>query len=304
MGARPLVVVFAFSVVAVLVVARPPAASAQGRPFCGTGVHPGETSGFVAFPSADVFCALIADPKAESSFLTFASGDFPTLTEDESDTELGSIGVADAFPLFRANGGPRGDGVQLTLSGGVFAQFDLDAASFDLINADYVVGLPLTGRYHGFSGRLRLYHQSSHLGDEYLLTDNPVERENLSFESLELILSGELGPVRLYGGGEYLFRREPDTLEELLAHGGWELRLGDDRGARFVLALDAKATEEHDWDPAWSARGGVEFSLSEEAGHPPRLWSILLEWYDGPSPYGQFFQEQISYFGFGFHFAL
>ena len=106
--------------------------------------------------------------------------------------------------------------------------------------ADYVVGLPLTGRYHGFSGRLRPYHQSSHLGDEYLLRDDPVERENLSFESLELILSGELGPLRLYGGGEYLFRREPDTLEDLLAHGGGEIRIGrqSDRAARLGSGIE------------------------------------------------------------------
>jgi hypothetical protein len=289
-----------------LALARPPAAPAQELrpPLCGTGVHVGETSGAVAFPSGDVFCALLADPKGEASFLTLARGDFPTLTEEDADTDLGSVGVADAFPLVRWNGSRPGEGVQLSLSGGVFAQFDLRAASFDLINADYVVGLPATGRFSGFSFRIRPYHQSSHLGDEYVLRDDPVERQNLSFESLELILSQELGALRVYGGGEYLFRREPDTLEDLLAHGGAEIRLGESQGPRFVIALDAKSTEQQDWNPAWSARGGVELALWREPGHPPRLWSVLLEYYDGPSPYGQFFREHISYFGLGLHFAL
>jgi hypothetical protein len=30
----------------------------------------------------------------------------------------------------------------------------------------------------------------------------------------------------------------------------------------------------------------------------------MLELYDGPSPYGQFFQDDISYVGVGLHFSL
>jgi hypothetical protein len=30
----------------------------------------------------------------------------------------------------------------------------------------------------------------------------------------------------------------------------------------------------------------------------------MLEIYKGPSPYGQFFQDDISYFGFGVHIGL
>jgi hypothetical protein len=30
----------------------------------------------------------------------------------------------------------------------------------------------------------------------------------------------------------------------------------------------------------------------------------MLELYKGPSPYGQFFQEDISYVGVGIHFSL
>ena len=49
----------------------------------------------------------------------------------------------------------------------VFSQFDLSAPSSDLINTDYVVGVPLSWRSGGWSTRVRLYHQSSHLGDEF-----------------------------------------------------------------------------------------------------------------------------------------
>jgi hypothetical protein len=87
-------------------------------------------------------------------------------------------------------------------------------------------------------------------------------------------------------------------------HGGLEARLGDPSGARLVAAGDVKTSEEQDWKPGWSVRGGIEFAYRRDDAHPPRLWSLLLEFYDGPSPYGQFFQEQVQYFGAGLHLSL
>jgi uncharacterized protein DUF1207 len=167
------------------------------------------------------------------------------------------------------------------------------------------VGLPLTFRHSGFSARARLYHQSSHLGDELLLrAENEIQRENLAFESAELILSQEVGPLRLYAGGEYLFNRRPDTLDPMLAHVGAEARAGPARGLRLVAAVDVKSSEQQEWKPGVSVRAGVEAAWWRSEGHPPRVWSVLAEFYDGPSPYGQFFLESIRYYGAGFHFQL
>jgi hypothetical protein len=187
----------------------------------------------------------------------------------------------------------------------VFSQFALDAPSDDILNADYIAGVPVTFRFRSFSARARVYHQSSHLGDELLLRpDTTIQRENLSFESAELILSQDLGVLRLYAGGEYLFHRSPSTLDQLLAHAGAELRAGPARGARFVVAVDVKSTEQQDWDPAVSVRAGIEIAWWRRTDHPPRLTSIVGEFYDGPSPYGQFFLESIRYFGAGFQVQL
>jgi hypothetical protein len=297
------------AVLATLVVALPLAARAadveEGRGHvlrCGTGVHAGEASGVVGVPQGDVFCPLVADPKAIRSFASFLWGEFP---KSASSTTIASVGIGDAFPLVRFGGPRAGEGLQLGVEAAVFAQFDLDAVSDDLLNTDYLVGVPLTFRYAGSSARARLYHQSSHLGDELLLRpENELQRENLSFESVELLLSQELGPLRVYAGGEWLFERRPDTLDDLVVHGGAELRAGPDRGARVVLALDVKSTEQQEWTPAWSARAGLEIAWWRHPEHPPRLFSILAEAYDGPSPYGQFFLESIRYVGGGVHLQL
>jgi hypothetical protein len=260
----------------------------------------------VFLPEGDLFCPLLADPKTERSFVSFLRGDLPSLRggiDTGEDMSIGAVGLGDAFPLVRFGSGTAGNGLQIALVGSIFAQFDLDTQSFDLINADYLIGVPVTFRAGGFSSRLRLYHQSSHLGDEFLLRTE-LTRENPSFEAVELVLSHELGPLRAYAGGEYLFNRDPATLDESLAHVGLEARAGQLRGVRFVAAADAKMAEQRDWEPGVSARAGIEFANWRDESHPPRLWAILLEFYDGPSPYGQFFQEQVRWFGIGLNLAL
>jgi hypothetical protein len=65
----------------------------------------------------------------------------------------------------------------------------MNAPSTDLINTDYVVGIPLSWRSGLFSTRVRLYHQSTHLGDEFVLHNPGVNRVNYSYEEAEAILS-------------------------------------------------------------------------------------------------------------------
>src|SRR5262245_991165 len=160
---------------------------------CDTGIPGDEALGATWFPRGDVFCSMIADPKSDGSFASYVRG----TSSSAFGTDLGSVGVGDHLGLWRWNGPSVGQGVQIGLAGTGYAQFDLDAPSNDLINADYVIGVPITFRFDPISGRLRLYHQSSHLGDEYVLRPG-IERENFSFQSAEGILSLEIPFVRVY----------------------------------------------------------------------------------------------------------
>jgi hypothetical protein len=290
---------------AVASAASPAGAQTVDAPRCGTGVHESQATGTVAFPSDQIFCPLIADPKEARSFVSYLRGTFRSLDDPTGEgTSIASVGVGDNFGLFRLGGPDPGEGLQLDVVGSIFAQFDLGAPSNDLINADYILGFPLTFRRHGFSFRAKLYHQSSHLGDEYLLRSNDIVRENLSFESIELLVSQELGVLRVYAGAERIFRREPVELPDSLFHTGVELRTGRTRNWQMVAGVDAKTTELYDWSPAISGRAGLELGRPGPNGHPGRLIILLLELYQGPSPYGQFFQDDISYIGAGIHIGL
>jgi hypothetical protein len=275
---------------------------------CGVGIPQSEVSGYVPLPRGDVFCPLLADPKGQRSFVSYLRE-----TNDDGDLDVGSVGISDAFGLVRVGGSKPGSGFQISIAGSVFAQFDLGVSTYDLINADYVIGIPITIRGGPFSTRIRLYHQSSHLGDEFLLRENnpTFVRENISFEAAEMIVSLDGGPLRLYGGGEYLLRREPKDLEGYVAHGGIELRparrlvrFGSVAGVRFVAGGDVKASQQQDWKPAISVRTGFEFDRPRDTDPPGRRWGLLFEAYDGPSPYGQFFRRDVRYYGAGIHFTL
>jgi uncharacterized protein DUF1207 len=272
---------------------------------CGAAGPSIERGKYIALPRGDVFCPLIADPKATRSFVAYQRGNETDLASD-----IAAIGIADQFPFFRLAATQLGNGVQLGLAGAVFAQFSLDSASYDLLNADYLIGLPLTFRAGPLSGRARVYHQSSHLGDEFLLRPNPPARQNLSFESSEALLSIDLSALRVYGGGEYFIRRDPSNLPGHLLHGGLELRpranidFGPLAVGRLVVAVDAKVVSDTTTRTGVSARAGFEFGRPHDNEAPSRRWSVLAEYYDGPSPYGQFHTDKVRFTGVGLHFTL
>ena len=292
----------------VLIVALGARAQAQSISYparCGASGPPADRGGYLPLPRGDVFCPLIADPKATRSFASYQRGN-----ETDLATDIVAVGIADQFPFFRAFATRAGDGLQLGLAGAVFAQFDVGTASYDLLNADYLIGLPLTFRAGPLSGRVRLYHQSSHLGDEFLLRPNPPKRENLSFESAEGLLSVDILALRIYGGGESFVRRDPVDLPDHLLHGGAELRpqgsltFGPLVNVRLVAAGDFKVVSDTATRTGVSVRAGFEFGRPNELEVASRRWSLLAEYYDGPSPYGQFHRQQVRLTGIGFHFTL
>lgn len=251
----------------------------------------------IPFPTGDIFWPLLADPKQPEFFVSWRRYKI----EQEYFTTA-AVGYGETFGLYRRAGKQPGDGLQIGIAGGLFAQFDLGAPSFDLVNADYTLGIPLTYRKGDQSMRLRLYHQSSHLGDEFLLRVNP-ERVNLSFESLEYIYSYDFDRLRLYGGGEYMIHHEPGDLDPLSLHGGVEYRGRNIiwNNGRWLAAVDIKSWQQHDWTPDISLAIGSEFGPTQPGR---RRMRVMLEGYRGHNPHGQFYDSRIYYAGLGIYLGF
>lgn len=253
----------------------------------------------VPLPPGDLFAPLLADPKEPRFAMSLR-------TERPDGDDAQTVGIAsfgETFGLYRHPNGGNGDGLQLNLAAGIFAQFDMDGYSNGLVNADYQIGLPATWRSGALSARARLYHQSSHLGDEYILKHRLRERENYNYDAVELLIAGDAGGARLYLGGEYLFSREPDELEPWLVHAGVEYRSPEPvlGRARLVAGVDLKSWEENDWKAGVSLVCGVELPSPLAHGRVVRLQA---EYYEGFGPYGQFFDVEMRSIGVGLAFSF
>ena len=245
-------------------------------------------------PGGTLFRPLIADPR----WPHFAAS-YQRYLHDRQLTDVAAVSFGESFALFRDRVGATW--WEVGIQAGVFAVFDIDAASKDLVNADYLVGIPLSARHGDWSAMFRLFHQSSHLGDEFLLRTK-TERVNLSYESVDLRLSYEFGDVlRVYGGGGYLFDQDPTRLHPWSIQYGAELISpwpARDSRWRPVAAADFQHREENDWSMDFSLRAGIQL----DGVLASRNLQILIEYFKGRSPNGQFYKEKIEYIGLGAHF--
>jgi hypothetical protein len=261
-----------------------PATPVPGRP----PLQPG------LFPGGHLFDPLIADPR-----WPHFGASYQRYLDDKRLKNVAAVSFGETFTIYRDD--TALGWWELGVQAGVFSLFDLDAESKDLINADYFVAGLLGYRYDRFSALTRVFHQSSHLGDEFLLA-NRIQRINLSYEGVDLKLSYELfGDVlRAYGGGGYLFHRDPSDLKPGFVQWGLEFRSPWPRDLQLVrpiAAVDVQNREQNDWHTDISVRAGVEF----KGVLATRKAQLLLEYFSGYSPNGQFYQDKIDYLGVGLH---
>ena len=253
------------------------------------------------FSPTNVFSPLLADPR----WPHFSAAYDRSIGSNTPHRDAGDVSFGESLSIFQATPEPAGK-LELGLQAAVFAAFDLNAASKDLVNADYFFG-PIAEYRHGdVSGFLRVFHQSSHLGDEFLLDHPGITRVNLSYEEVDGVVACEMfnKALRIYGGGGYLFDVDPANLKRGVIQYGAEYR-----GPRIfpstamipVAAIDIQDRQQNDWSPDFSVRLGVEFQNPAALG---RRVDLLLQYYNGHSPNGQFFLQKTQTLGLGLHFYL
>ena len=261
-----------------------------------------------AFPDNDVFRPLVADLKQPRFFASFQAVRVRNPAPEQnigSSVNVGSVGFGESFGLLGRRNGC--DGWQVGILAGVFAQFNLDSSSEDLINADYVVGIPWSWRSGLISSRVRVYHQSSHLGDEFLLGNPGISPVEFSYEEMEGLLSLDIpgGWARVYAGGGYLLHTKP-KLDPLKVQWGLELR-GPTYNASIygsflpdlrvvpIMGADFKTFQELNWSLNTNLVAGLE--LYRVSGS--RRFRVLVNYYYGYNPYGQFFRQKVETVGIG-----
>jgi hypothetical protein len=245
-------------------------------------------------PGGTLFKPLVADPR----WPHFAAA-YQQYLRDPSLRDVAAVGFGETFALIRERFWQSW--WEFGIQAGVFAIFDLDAFSKDLINADYFVGIPFGYRNGDLSALLRVFHQSSHLGDEFLLRTK-AQRVNLSYEGVDVKVSYEFRDwLRLYSGFGYIFDTDPPDLRPWSIQYGAELASpwpDRNKGWRPIAAIDMQHREENHWSSDLSLRTGIEI----DGVLASRKMQILFEYFLGRSPNGQFFKNKIESIGVGAHF--
>jgi hypothetical protein len=245
-------------------------------------------------PRGNIFKPLLADPRELRFYLAYHPYQDGSQYLSKS-TQIFAASLGDVFGLYRSVNSAGGYSWQVSVSGGIYAEFDIRTSSFFLVDTDYTIGFPVMLRKGPASYRLTVYHQSSHVGDEYLLHSN-IQRVEFSYEALNLVGSYEWTTWRVYYGGEFMVHKEPSSYKPFTIQGGVEyygttvLLLG----GRLVGGLDLKCTQENDWPLNSSLKIGLQFDGSAGSGRSIRF---LAEGYDGFSPHGQFFNSRMHYAG-------
>lgn len=262
------------------------------------------------FPQMTVlFQPLIADPRQVSYSLGYRAGDHVIGVK--------TIGVSlgDDFPIYRwLNVFGHGD-LQIGIEAGIWSVFNIDPhpnliGGTELVNTDFYCGIPLTYAINQWSFRFRIYHISSHLGDEYLENNPNIVRTNPSTESTDFYVCYQLSEaIRFYGGPGVILHSDDSYPEKppLFVGYGTEARF---LGSKFLkqrlfgtcfLALHFRNIQWLDWNFDGTYRLGYEFSKLAGIG---RKFRFYAGYHHGYSLEGQFQNERTHYFEFNFSYGF
>lgn len=254
----------------------------------------------VWFPESTVlFQPIIANPWEPMYSIAYRWGD--VLAKRQIAVSLG-----DVFPIFRwFNVLPWHGDLQIDIAACMWANFDMHPAVHprgewaELVTSDYILSIPLTYAIGNYAYRFRIYHISSHLGDEYIVNHPAVNRVNPSFEAIDFLTSFQATDgLRLYGGPGLIINSDSSyEMKQWYLWYGLEWRMPGLRyhyhrlyGAPF-LALDMQNWQASNFRPSFTGQLGYEWSKLQGAGRKVRLF---FEYHNGNSM-GQFFRKHSEY---------
>jgi Protein of unknown function (DUF1207) len=249
------------------------------------------------FPAVSSFELPEASPRVHAlvgRLISARQGDSRFGQEQEGEVVLG-----ENFPLLTLKGGRHS--IILGMGSQVYGRFSLNDPKSALISNDWVVGLNATAALQAWALTLELYHESSHLGDEY--GDRfPADRLDWTREVLAGWASYTLGVWRLTAGGSYVL---DDELR--LPAGGGSLGLDFHGRSRSLMAgqvrpvggIFLEGEQATKWRISTSAKLGVAFGTRQR--HDISIGLIV---HNGLSTQRQFFRQESQYVGMELRFDL
>jgi hypothetical protein len=219
-----------------------------------------------------------------------------TNANDEStiDTAIGGqFGLLRLAPIGRAH-----EGLQLDGMAAVFTRFNERRL---LVSSDFRAGVPLTYAKGPWQFKLSYEHTSTHLGDEFIAVSGRAQVPHVRDEIVIGLARRFRNQWRLYGQAGFSFITS-DIIGDDRDRYDWGFEWSKQCETTWLgqpfLAFDMDLRSDQDFHPNITVQVGWQW---KEMTHR-RSGRIALEFYDGRSPYGQFFLDDEQWFGAAFLF--
>jgi hypothetical protein len=263
------------------------------------------------FPQmTELFLPLIADPRAATYSVGWRSGD------RVCGNKSAGVSLGDDFPVYRWLDVFFGGDLQIGIEAAIWSVFNMnphpnyaEGATAELVNTDFYGGIPITYALGPWSFRLRGYHISGHLGDEYIIDHPGVKRVNPSIEAVDFFVSYQATEaIRLFiGPGAYVHSDETFKWKPIYIEYGTEARF---LGSKFLkqklygtcfIALLFRNLQQLHYNFDGTYRAGYEFSKLQGIGRKFRLY---VGYHHGYSLEGQFAKKRTHYFEYNINYGF
>ena len=271
---------------------------------------------FIVFFCTFYFCATAQEDSSKFSFLKRGSYfDQIILDPTECQTSVGlfkiwqsglnadglyipaNIGFVQSILRYDLN---DQSGFEFAFAGAVFTQFTIKKMESntylgEMENADYKISFLLNYKYKALSIRLRAFHTSSHLSDDYIIRNNITEPNpgTLNYEQLDLSGSYQFRKIRLYGGFGFVIT--PNSVRDRFStQFGFLYRksVNSKDNFRFITGADIKLFQQNGYTPNIRMGLGIEYG-NAQATHV----GFVLEYYIGHLPYSVMEYNKVNWLG-------
>jgi hypothetical protein len=245
----------------------------------------------------EIFPLLIADPR----HIQLSASYYRLDGQNTSDIALGH-----SWGVTRWRAGSLQDWLwEADVEGMAYSRFRIGGGVNQFETVDFFANIPVTVRRGDVAFKGTLFHESSHLGDDYIRRTGSRGFRS-SNEGLRLQASIEPRRyARAYGGATCLFHEVP-------AGGAWALQSGleffsDDLGwskrvrTRFFIGQDFQWHQNVRWNMDSHTVTGLKLNFRESLSRAVRF---QLGYFNGHSPFGQFYTEREHYADVSIAFEL
>lgn len=263
------------------------------------------------FPqSTQLYQTMIANPRSVIYGIGYRGGD------KVIGKNVIYVSMGDDFPIFRwLDVLPWHGDLQIGIEAGIWSVFDVDVKKPNinggtaLVNTDFYVGIPISYAINKWSFRFRVYHISSHLGDEFLVNHPGFHRVNPSFEAIDFFTSFQAtDAIRVYVGPGIILQSDSGyTMKRGYVEYGGEARFFGKKihyhklYGNFIAGVYFRNWQVTHWNIDGTYVLGYEWSKIQGIGRSIR---IMASYHHGYSLEGQFSKQRTSYGTIGFAYGF